>query len=286
MWVLDFWNEVDTAHYWRNIEYWPYISAIETAQLGGIYTQDQCYKKIFTDHTEVLENVTAVDLTDPVCSDWMPSPPPIFYAVHIDDWVDNGDGVLSPSDQILLYKNIPGYCETEWWHVDAVDVAGSIVTIIVTEVEHIPKMTKPFIDIAIQNINTKDLCEYTWELVMDDQVVIDSGAGILVPVTFYREKLFLEEYRDIAPCVHNWKLYVTTQWGTDVYEIDMAFTIGDTNCDSKVDLVDIFAIILAYGSTPEDTNWSADADINNDEKVDLIDLFTYGILFYGIECHS
>jgi ABC-type transport system substrate-binding protein len=289
-WVLDFWNEVDTAHYWRNANYWPQIAAVGTAQLGGVFTQDQCYKKIFEGfngpHAEVMENVTVVDMNDPVGSEWIDVPPTLLAFAKIDSWVDNGDGVLSPSDQILLYKNGPDYCETEWWHVDAVDPAGSQVFISIVEVQHIPKMTKPFIDVVIQNINTKDLCDYTWELWMDGTVLIDSGGGTLVPVETYTEKLFIDDYRDIAPCVHTWTLVITTIHGTDVYEIDMAYTIGDTNCDSKVDLVDIFAIILAYGSQPGDVNWTADCDINNDEKVDLIDLFTYGILFYGIECHS
>jgi hypothetical protein len=285
-WMLDFWNEVDTAHYWRNPEYFVQTAAVNTAQMGGVFTQDQCYKKIFLDHVEVMENVTVVDLTDPVCSYWMDTPPTLYVPAHIEGWVDNGDGVLSPSDQIWLYKNKPDYCETEWWHVEAVDVAGSSVIIVVREVRHIPKMTKPFIDVVIHNVHTKELCEYTWELVMDDQVPIASGGGTLVPLEYYSEKLFLDEYRTIAPCVHNWKLVITTIHGTDVYEIDMAYTIGDTNCDSKVDLVDVFAIILAYGSQPGDTNWTSDCDINNDDKVDLIDLFTYGILNYGSECHS
>ena len=49
--------------------------------------------------------------------------------------------------------------------------------------------------------------------------------------------------------------------------------IEDINADFKVDLKDVFAAALAYGSFPGHPAWNAVADINGDYKVDLKDYY-------------
>ena len=52
------------------------------------------------------------------------------------------------------------------------------------------------------------------------------------------------------------------------------FLPGDVNHDGKVDLKDLVAVALAYGSKPGDPNWNPNADINGHGVVDLADLVT------------
>jgi hypothetical protein len=56
--------------------------------------------------------------------------------------------------------------------------------------------------------------------------------------------------------------------------------VGDVNGDGKVNLIDVFAVALAYGSFPGYPTWNPNYDINNDGKVNLIDYFTVS-LNYG-----
>jgi hypothetical protein len=56
--------------------------------------------------------------------------------------------------------------------------------------------------------------------------------------------------------------------------------VGDVNGDGKVNLIDVFAVALAYGSYPGHPAWNPNYDINDDGKVNLIDYFT-AALNYG-----
>ncbi|MEM3697564.1 MAG: hypothetical protein QXQ94_08730 [Candidatus Bathyarchaeia archaeon] len=49
--------------------------------------------------------------------------------------------------------------------------------------------------------------------------------------------------------------------------------IGDINGDRYVDMKDIYTIVLAYASTPENPRWNPLADINRDGTVDMKDLY-------------
>jgi hypothetical protein len=56
--------------------------------------------------------------------------------------------------------------------------------------------------------------------------------------------------------------------------------LGDVNGDGKVDLKDVFAVALAYGSYPGHPKWNPNLDINNDNQIDLKDYMTTA-LNYG-----
>ena len=56
--------------------------------------------------------------------------------------------------------------------------------------------------------------------------------------------------------------------------------IGDVNGDGKVNIIDTFAVALAYGSYPGHPTWKPNYDINNDGKINLIDYFVTA-LNYG-----
>jgi len=74
----------------------------------------------------------------------------------------------------------------------------------------------------------------------------------------------------------------------ETYTADNNFTggwvkitiVGDVNGDGKVNLIDVFAVALAYGSYPGHPTWNPNYDINNDGKINLIDYFT-AALNYG-----
>lgn len=55
----------------------------------------------------------------------------------------------------------------------------------------------------------------------------------------------------------------------------------DGNC--KIDISDLAAVGLAYGSQPDDPNWNLNADLNGNGQVDIFDLATVG-LSYGKGC--
>jgi len=67
---------------------------------------------------------------------------------------------------------------------------------------------------------------------------------------------------------------------------------GDVNLDGDVDILDLTAVGLAYGSQPGDWNWNAQADLyplmsegspEGDGKINIFDLATVG-LNYGRTC--
>lgn len=58
---------------------------------------------------------------------------------------------------------------------------------------------------------------------------------------------------------------------------------GDVNRDCVIDIFDLAAVGLAYGSQPGDTNWNPQADLNRDGGIDILDLATVGIN-YGRTC--
>ena len=56
--------------------------------------------------------------------------------------------------------------------------------------------------------------------------------------------------------------------------------IADVNGDRKVDMRDLFLVILAFGTGPGQPGWNPICDINQDGKVDMKDIFIV-ILEYG-----
>ena len=58
---------------------------------------------------------------------------------------------------------------------------------------------------------------------------------------------------------------------------DKAFSITfreDINTDGKVNIVDIFIVAEAFGSSTEDPRWYPEADIDGDGKVNIVDIST------------
>ncbi len=58
---------------------------------------------------------------------------------------------------------------------------------------------------------------------------------------------------------------------------------GDCNLDCRVDISDLAAVGLAYGSRPGDPEWNENADLNGDGETNIFDLAAVG-LKYGDAC--
>lgn len=119
-WLKD-WNEIDTATLLKNREYWVRLATKcqQCNQLPGLTTCSQATKEL-TVHMDVeLYPYEVVDIIDPICTDWHELCPDKSNNYHCTSWEDNGDGYLSPSDQIDLTDH---QGTVHWYHVDALTV--------------------------------------------------------------------------------------------------------------------------------------------------------------------
>lgn len=82
--------------------------------------------------------------------------------------------------------------------------------------------------------------------------------------------------------LHPGKSYMVKVIATDGLNVgedasDKAFSITfreDINTDGKVNIVDIFIVAEAFGSSMEDPRWNPEADIDGDGKVNIVDIST------------
>jgi len=54
---------------------------------------------------------------------------------------------------------------------------------------------------------------------------------------------------------------------------------GDLNNDGIINMLDLYTVAQAYGSTPEHPNWNPLADLNGDGIVDMRDLYIVAVRF-------
>jgi parallel beta-helix repeat protein len=55
-------------------------------------------------------------------------------------------------------------------------------------------------------------------------------------------------------------------------KVRMRILIGDINRDGTINNSDLVLLVLAYGSTPSDSNWNLNADLNKDNQITIADL--------------
>jgi ABC-type transport system substrate-binding protein len=90
---------------------------------------------------------------------------------------------------------------------------------------------------------------------------------------WYKQYCEMEVYCTIKEDVAGSTLYDDIEWATYPYKTELP------SPDKKVNLKDIFAIALAFGSFPGSKTWNVVCDINHDYKVDLKDYFAAAIKF-------
>lgn len=64
-------------------------------------------------------------IDNPICTSWHELYPDFCNGYHLSDWEDNGDGILSPCDQIWLTDNVTQ--QTREYHVDVVTITIWVV---------------------------------------------------------------------------------------------------------------------------------------------------------------
>ena len=124
-----------------------------------------------------------------------------------------------------------------------------------------------------------DSLAYSWEL--DGTEKAKSKSWMYSPTTADCGS------RNVLLTVSDGLLADTQPWAVDVG------LSGDVDSDSDVDIFDLAAVGLAFGSLPGDSNWNGDADINpgpgtdgtpeGDGQVNIFDLAMVG-LNYGRNC--
>lgn len=136
-----------------------------------------------------------------------------------------------------------------------------------------------------------------------DPVVVESGSNDLDPFEVWSERSPLPL---MEPGVYKWtktaayntfdpppppptplpRYVPNVISGVATYSMIAGYLPGDANCDCKVNMRDIGAACLAYGSfavippTPQHPRWNKGADINCDDKVNMRDIGTM-CLMYG-----
>lgn len=73
-----------------------------------------------------------------------------------------------------------------------------------------------------------------------------------------------------------WKVVGTILFADKTFQDVLTFEVvipGDINHDGIINMLDVQALIKAYGSFPGHTHWNHNADLNKDCKVDLMDVF-------------
>lgn len=93
---------------------------VEDVEYGAIY-----YINITAGADKVcLQNATAIDLTNPACTQWR-AISALAEKYHLLNWTDNNkDGKLSSSDQIDMNKTEPEPVGPRWWDVQDVEYAA------------------------------------------------------------------------------------------------------------------------------------------------------------------
>jgi len=127
------------------------------------------------------------------------------------------------------------------------------------------------IEFEIEGMNNLSLLFYEIEKI---------NAGETIPAVFKLQPLTVGNFEGV--------LKVNSSAGVLNYEIEInveeeTFLEGDVNDDCKVDIFDLAAVGLAYGSASNDNNWNENADLNNDGKIDIFDLAMVG-KNYGGKC--
>lgn len=112
-----------------------------------------------------------------------------------------------------------------------------------------------FIAIATQDWNPTQTADYITLSGKYDRRAIDPEETVLIPLT-------LKVSEDIIEI---------TDFSFNIHIIGTEYLIGDLDHDGDVDICDIRAFSVAYGSEPSDPNWNPLADFNGDNIINLYD---------------
>lgn len=113
-----------------------------------------------------------------------------------------------------------------------------------------------FIAIATQDWNPTQTTDYITLSGNYDRRAIDPEETVLIPLTLKISEDIIE----------------ITDFSFNIHIIGTEYLIGDLDHDGDVDIYDIAAFSVAYGSEPSDPNWNPLADFNGDNIINLYDV--------------
>jgi len=233
----------------------------------------------------VFENVTPVDLTNPISSEWDKKWPLSSGPYYLTDWIDdNQNGRLDIGDVIGMLWDGSGIWE--WYHVEILLYMppGPIIlrlnpVVIATKYLYIDGM----------------LIDEPLEIFLEPGIPHEQQWTYFSPTIgrhVFEAKIHIEE-----PNWDSWKLqckwinYTFTFWvtiredicGSTLYD-DIGFGAYPykgqlPSPDIKVRVDDVLKAALAFGSNPGHPRWDTVADVNGDYKIRVDDVLAIALKF-------
>ncbi|MEM4704687.1 MAG: hypothetical protein QXJ02_06440, partial [Candidatus Bathyarchaeia archaeon] len=266
---------------YKNTNSWFKNAAGPCRQRGSIVPPCTCYKNI----TLEFENTTNVPFPPAgksiYCTYWHCITPGVLFSSiwHCTYHGDNDNNGLDPCDDINLHCKQPScyYCLNLCVHVDEVTIVGDKVKIKVSA--SIPKITKRAIRLDKFNADTKNVCEHSWELHFNCTKHA-SGTQILDPLQYHEWWQAFSE-ASTGACLHVVTLRINNTNGVNVYHRLMAVLVGDTDCNSMVNMIDLYKVAIVFGRTsgkPGLQDWIVE-DMDANGVINMLDLYITAINF-------
>ena len=214
---------------------------------------------------------------------------PVTLAIIFFQVTDYGESILDlhdtkltdPSDAEIPHKVSDGYIQIAWHDVAIINVVAS------TNMTYVGRLV--YINVTAENQgNVPETFNvsayYDTQLIATDVVTnLEPGANITLN--------FIWDTEGVPPC-HRYN--ITGEASILPYEVDTADNIfvdgtvkikmlGDLNGDGIIDVFDLVAVGMAFGSKPGDPNWDEETDLVQDNLIDIFDL-VYIAMHYGEKC--
>ncbi|MBS7633792.1 hypothetical protein KEJ15_09330, partial [Candidatus Bathyarchaeota archaeon] len=206
-----------------------------------------------------LTSIDPVNLANPLGTGWAESYPNAGREWTLTSWFldKNLPGQLSVSDKIDMRQGIPPTGAYEYFHIKELEVlVGGQVRIVLQPVD----VEKPGIPIIEQFQITLSKCKNEFKV----------RKHIQNEWSLCKNNAVLPNQWNCTWIEETWPVWITIPEDiTGSYYINPQ--LGAPDC--KVDLKDVLAAALAFGSNPGHSKWNSAADINHDYKVDLKDYF-------------
>jgi ABC-type transport system substrate-binding protein len=135
--------------------------------------------------------------------------------------------------------------------------------------EKVPTCTKSYIEVTVQNVNTKEPCAFDWILYKDVTPIASGSVANVDPCDYTTFKVSAS---GLGPCLHNYTLEVTNADGTTTYTLTAAWLVGDGNWDGVTDMADIDNLITLFLYESSQPGFLSGFDFNSDDIIDMADI--------------
>jgi len=286
-WIYDYYDTVlGIIRVYKNPHYWMRITAGDCKQVGCIHAPTTAHNNETLAMDQTTNNATGIDWKGQefsVTNKWGRT-----FKARCTDYADtNGDGELSVCDtmsfvELTLFDGKPCYNKYEG-HVHAISVlpGGKL------HIELDPswqKVTKTAVGLDIFNPDTKNTCNLTWTLYVNNMTSVN-GTGLIQIATGTKSLAPLEQARwwqsipwqTITPGEHTFILETVNTDGHNYYGVFMSVLIGDVDDNGIINMLDLYKCALKFGYTGPQC-WTPE-DIDNNGIVNMLDLYICAVNF-------